>query len=95
MTLVEIIEENNHATLKELTELLESRTGIKVSISTMGRISNQLNYTFKKKHSRAAEKTSERVQKARVDFWEKIRDIRAEDLIFIDESGVDIAMVRL
>ena len=48
VTLVEIIEENNDATLKELTELLESKTGIKVSISTMGRISNQLNYTFKK-----------------------------------------------
>jgi transposase len=27
------IEENNDATLKELTELLESKTGIKVSIS--------------------------------------------------------------
>ncbi len=61
----------------------------------MGRISNQLNYTFKNKHSRAAEKRSERVQKARVEFWEKIRDIRAEDLIFIDESGVNLAMVRL
>ena len=51
MTLVEIIEENNDATLKELTEMLELKTGIKVSISTRGRISNQLNYTFKKKHS--------------------------------------------
>ena len=48
MTLVEIIEENNDATLKELTEFLELKTGIKVSISTRGRISNQLNYTFKK-----------------------------------------------
>ena len=92
---MEIIEENNDATLKELTEMLELKTGIKVSISTRGRISNQLNYTFKKKHSRAAEKTSERVQKARGEFWEKIRDIRAEDLIFIDESGVNLAMVRL
>ncbi len=34
VTLVKIIEENNDATLKELTELLESKTGIKVSIST-------------------------------------------------------------
>jgi transposase len=50
VTLVKIIEENNDATLKELTEMLELKTGIKVSISTMGRISNQLNYTFKKKH---------------------------------------------
>ena len=47
MTLVEIIEENNDATLKELTELLESKTGIKVSISTRERISNQLNSTKK------------------------------------------------
>jgi transposase len=68
VTLVEIIEENNDATLKELTELLESKTGIKVSISTMGRISNQLNYTFKKKHSMRQRKRSERVQKARVNF---------------------------
>jgi hypothetical protein len=91
---VEIIEENNDATLKELTELLESKTGIKVSISTRGRISNQLNYT-KKKTLYAAEKRSERVQKARVEFWDKIRDVRAQDLIFIDESGVNLAMVRL
>jgi transposase len=48
VSLVEIIEENNDATLKELTELLESKTGIRVSISTLGIISNQLNYTFKK-----------------------------------------------
>jgi transposase len=92
---VEIIEENNDATLKELTELLESKTGIKVSISTMGRISNQLNYIFKKKSLYAAEKRSERVQKARVEFWEKIREVRAQDLIFIDESEVNLAMVRL
>ena len=91
---MEIIKENNDATLKELTELLESKTGIKVSISTRGKISNQLNYPFKKKLY-AAEKRSERVQKARVEFWHKIRDVRAQDLIFIDESGVNIAMVRL
>ena len=35
------------------------------------------------------------MQTARVEFWKKIRDIRAEDLIFIDEAGVNLAMVRL
>jgi hypothetical protein len=30
-----------------------------------------------------------------VEFWDKIRDVRAQDLIFIDESGVNLAMVRL
>jgi len=24
-----------------------------------------------------------------VEFWDKIRDVRAQDLIFIDESGVN------
>lgn len=43
----------------------------------------------------APEKNSERVQKKRGEFWEEIRDIRAEDLIFLDESGVNLAMVRL
>ena len=63
VTLVEIIEENNDATLKELTELLESKTGIKVSISTMGRISNQLNYTFTKKHSMRQRKEASEFKK--------------------------------
>ena len=48
-----------------------------------------------KKTLSAAEKRSERVQKAQVEFWDKIRDVRAQDLIFRDESGVNLAMVRL
>jgi transposase len=59
VTLVEIIEENNDATLKELTQLLECKTGIRVSISTMGRISNQLNYTFKKNSTRQRKEANE------------------------------------
>jgi hypothetical protein len=42
-----------------------------------------------------SEKENEEIQVKRVDFWEKIRDIRVEDLIFIDESGVNLAMLRL
>ena len=48
-----------------------------------------------KKTLQAAEKESERVQKKRVEFWQKIRDIPTENLIFIDESGVNLAMVRI
>ena len=61
--LVEIIEENNDATLKELTEMLELKTGVKVSISIMGRISHQLNYTFKKKHSMQLRKEANEFKK--------------------------------
>ena len=35
------------------------------------------------------------MQLKRVDFWQKIRDIKVENLIFIDESGVNLAMLRL
>lgn len=51
VTLTEIIESNNDATLEELCELLEAQTGVKVSRATMGRISQNLDYTFKKKLS--------------------------------------------
>jgi transposase len=95
VTLAEIIENNNDATLEELCELLEAQTGIKVSRSTMGRISQKLNYTVKRETLHAAEKQNEEVQQKRVEFWLKIREIKVEDLIFIDESGVNLAMLRL
>lgn len=43
----------------------------------------------------AAEKESKKIQEKRVDYWSKIREIRVENLIFIDESGVNLAMLRL
>ena len=47
ITLVEIIDANNDATLEELCILLEEKTQIKVSRATMGRITQKLNYTVK------------------------------------------------
>jgi transposase len=35
------------------------------------------------------------VQQERVEFWQGVRGILAKDLIFIDEAGVNLAMVRL
>ena len=48
-----------------------------------------------KKTLQAAEKYGDRVQSKRVEFWQKIRDIPTKDLIFIDESGVNLAMMRI
>jgi transposase len=68
---VEIIEENNDATLKELTEMLELKTGIKVSISTLGIISNQLNYTFKKNTHERQRKQVNSFKKPEENFGKK------------------------
>ncbi len=35
------------------------------------------------------------MQQKRSDFWELVRGILAKDLIFIDESGVNLALTRL
>jgi transposase len=35
------------------------------------------------------------VQLLRTEFWQQVRDLKVEDLIFIDEAGVNLAMVRL
>jgi transposase len=45
-----IIEANNDATLEELSELLYEKTQVKVSRATLVRLTQKLNYSFKKKH---------------------------------------------
>jgi len=39
-------------------------------------------------------KETDRVQLARFDYWQLIRLIPAQDLVFLDESGVNLSMVR-
>ena len=46
--LLEIIETNNDATLEELCDLLEAKSQVRVSLPTMGRITQKLNYSVKK-----------------------------------------------
>lgn len=48
-----------------------------------------------KKTLHPTEKETERVQQQRVEFWQLIRGILAKDLIFIDESGINLALSRL
>lgn len=50
ITLIEIMENHNDATLEELCDLLEQKTGVRVSRATMGRITQKLNHSVKKKH---------------------------------------------
>ena len=95
VSLVEIMETNNDATLEELCELLYEKTEVKVSRATMGRVTKKLNYTFKKKSLHATEKEREDVLEKRVRYWESIREINPENLLFVDESGVNLALLRL
>lgn len=93
--LAELIEKNNDATLEELCKLLQEKTGIVISRATMGRMTNKLNFTWKRKTTHPTEKESERIQKLRREFWDKIRSVPVADLVFIDEVGTNLALVRL
>ena len=49
----------------------------------------------KKKDLHASERDTERVQRLREEHQKKVEQIRAEDLVFIDESGANLAFTRL
>jgi transposase len=54
--LIEIIEANNDATLEELSDLLYEKTRVKVSRATLGRLTQKLNYSFKKNTTRGGKR---------------------------------------
>jgi transposase len=35
------------------------------------------------------------VRQARVDYWQSIREVAPENLVFMDEAGINLAMIRL
>jgi transposase len=47
----QLIDTNNDATLEELCELLHEKIGVTISRATMGRMTQRLKMTFKKKRS--------------------------------------------
>ena len=69
---LELVEEDNDATLEQLCHRLEAKTGIKVSVPTMCRLLQRWGLTRKKKTLHASEAESERVQKLRKQYWTTI-----------------------
>lgn len=65
-----------------------------VSTSTMCRALQRQNLTQKKKTLRSSQCATERVQKLRCEFWEKVKAIDPENLVFIDEMGVLLGLTR-
>lgn len=47
-----------------------------------------------KKNSLATERDTERVQQLRVEYWQVIGEVNLADLVFVDETGSNLAMTR-
>ena len=43
---------------------------------------------------RSSQAATERVQKLRLDYWEKVKDIDPINLVFLDETGVMLGLAR-
>ncbi|MEO0351761.1 MAG: IS630 family transposase [Cyanobacteria bacterium P01_A01_bin.15] len=93
--LAELVAETNDATLAELRDQIYDRTDVRVGITTMHTTLKAMGITVSKKTFHPDVKASERVQAARTEFRQTVQTILAKDFIFIDESGVNLAMTRL
>src|SRR4028118_535606 len=83
-----LVAEYRDATLIELSELLLQRTGNWVSQTALWRYLQKLGLNRKKKHGTVAFAGTERVQKLRVKYWEKIKKVEVQNLVFLDETGI-------
>ena len=92
--LEQLVEEDNDATLQEYAERLTEKIGVKASLATICRFLQRLELTRKKKTLHAKEAESERVQNLRSQYWVTIDQVQLKDLVFIDETGINLAMTR-
>jgi hypothetical protein len=59
-----------------------------ISPSRMGRELKKQNLTQKKQTIRSSQSATERVQMLRCEYWEKVKNIDPNNLVFLDEMGV-------
>ena len=90
-----LVEEDNDATLEQLAQRLADQTQLKVSGSTICRALTALGITRKKKSLKASEAYTSEKQEHRRNYWEVIREVDPVNLVFLDETGVNLAMVEL
>jgi transposase len=89
-----IVAENNDATLAELCELFWEKTGNWPKKSAMCSALQRLGLNRKRKTMRSSQAATERVQKLRLEYWDKIKDIDPKNLVFIDETGILLGLTR-
>ncbi len=88
------LREKNDITLAELASLLKEKRGISISLGALCKTLKRLRQPRKKKSLHASERDTEENEREREAFRKTIADVPVKDLVFVDESGVNIAMTR-
>jgi len=95
LTMVQrLIEHKPDISLQQLCEQLAERTQIKVSKPTMCRAVQRLEMR-RKKTLYASEQDTRRVRQQRDDYRRWLDQIDVRNLVFIDEAGIHLGLVRL
>jgi transposase len=92
--LAKLVAEQPDATLMELIDRLEERTGLRVGLATIVRGLTKLGLSRKRKSIVATEQGSDRVQALRAAFKTRQSGFEPHRLVFIDETGTSISMTR-
>lgn len=90
----ELVESHPDATLIELCELFADKTGNWVGRSAMCRALQKLGLNRKKKLHRSTQAGTLRVLNLRLNYWEKVKHIQPENLVFLDETGILLGLTR-
>ena len=89
-----IIKEKSDLTRAEMALEMKTRTGIEVSVTTIGRMLKKLGYSQKKKIFRASERYKPGMEEKRENYLKVISGTDVNRLYFLDESGCNLAMAR-
>ena len=87
-----MVQDHGDATLAEYCEYFGEQYNVWVCSSVMC-IAKKTNNP-RKKTLRSRQANTERVQKLRVEYWEKVKHIEVENLAFLDEIGVLLGLTR-
>jgi transposase len=82
------------ATRVQLCELFAQKTGNWVGRTAMCSALQKLGLNRKKNTVRSSQAGTERVMKLKLDYWEKVKDIEPKNLVFLDETGVLLGLIR-
>jgi transposase len=89
-----LVEEHPDYTLAEYCETWEDRGGTRMSESVMCRFLQKLKLTRKKKTRRNRKLQTPEVQEARVIYWQTVKVFDPQNLVFLDEMGIILGMMR-
>ncbi|MGI9449117.1 MAG: IS630 family transposase [Geminicoccaceae bacterium] len=81
-------------TLAELVDYIKQTHGLSVAPSTIWRLLDRHDMTFKKKRAHAAEQQRPDVLRRRQAWFDAKIDLEPERLVFIDETGASTKMAR-